>query len=120
MYVVRELMYCKPGKVGEMVKRFKQMEPLMKEAGFGAVRVMTPVCPLSCFGSRWLMKSIIYALRAQMGEVKGGDFASRLYFWRMALSGQAKKHQFAAFFGSRSRKKRKPGDERPRGQKAQK
>jgi len=41
MYVVRELMYCKPGKVGEMVKRFKQMEPLMKEAGLGGIRVMT-------------------------------------------------------------------------------
>ena len=42
MYVIRELMYCKPGKVGEMVKRFKQMMPLMKEAGApGPVRVMT-------------------------------------------------------------------------------
>jgi hypothetical protein len=42
MYVVREIMHCKPGKVGEMVKRFKQMEPIMKELGqTGPARVMT-------------------------------------------------------------------------------
>ena len=44
MFVVREMMHCKPGKVGEMVKRFKQMMPLMKEAGFTTMpRVMTDV-----------------------------------------------------------------------------
>ena len=43
MYLVREIMYCKPGKVGEMVKRFKQMLPLMKEAGLAEPRVMTDV-----------------------------------------------------------------------------
>jgi len=42
MYVVRELMYCKPGKVGEMLKKFKQMEPLMKDAGMTRPpRIMT-------------------------------------------------------------------------------
>jgi len=43
MYVIREIMRCKPGKVGELVKRFKQMEPLFKELGGGmaAPRVMT-------------------------------------------------------------------------------
>jgi len=43
MYLIREILYCKPGKVGEMVKRFKQMEPLMKEAGAPPARVMTDV-----------------------------------------------------------------------------
>ena len=44
MYVVRELMHCKPGKVGEMTQRFKQMAPLLKEAGFAAPpRIMTDV-----------------------------------------------------------------------------
>jgi hypothetical protein len=43
MYVIREIMYCKPGKVGEMIKRFKAMEPLMKEAGQSAPKVMTDV-----------------------------------------------------------------------------
>ncbi len=42
MYVIREIMHCKPGKAGEMVKRFKQMEPLMKEVGLTEPqRVMT-------------------------------------------------------------------------------
>ena len=42
MFLVREIMQCKPGKVGEMVKRFKQMAPLMKEAGLSEpARIMT-------------------------------------------------------------------------------
>jgi len=42
MYLVREIMHCKPGKAGEMVKRFKTMEPMMREVGMkGAQRVMT-------------------------------------------------------------------------------
>src|SRR6185436_14287142 len=44
MLLVREIMYCKPGKVGELVKRFKQMEPIMKEMGATAPsRMMTDV-----------------------------------------------------------------------------
>lgn len=44
MFLVREIMYCKPGKVGEMIKRFKQMEPIMKESGYTAPpKVMTDV-----------------------------------------------------------------------------
>ena len=42
MYLVREIMHCKPGKAGELVKRFKAMEPLMKEVGMTEPqRVMT-------------------------------------------------------------------------------
>jgi hypothetical protein len=42
MFLIREVMQCKPGKVGEMVKRFKQLEPLMKEAGMTEpARIMT-------------------------------------------------------------------------------
>jgi hypothetical protein len=42
MFLVREIMHCRPGKVGEIVKRFKQMEPIMKEMGFKeGQRVMT-------------------------------------------------------------------------------
>lgn len=42
MFLVREVMHCKPGKVSEIVKRFKQLEPVMKEAGFKhEQRVMT-------------------------------------------------------------------------------
>ncbi len=42
MFLVREIMHCKPGKAGEMVKRFKQVEPIMSELGVkGSQRVMT-------------------------------------------------------------------------------
>ena len=35
-------MHCKPGKAGELVKRFKQTQPLMAEMGFTEPqRVMT-------------------------------------------------------------------------------
>jgi len=33
MYVIREIMYCKPGKVGELKNKFKQLEPLLKDSG---------------------------------------------------------------------------------------
>ena len=42
MYLIREVMHCRPGKAGELVKRFKQLQPLMKELGFKeAATVMT-------------------------------------------------------------------------------
>src|SRR5262245_19870583 len=42
MYVIREIMYCKPGKVGELVKKFKQLVPIMKDEGLPRPpRVMT-------------------------------------------------------------------------------
>ena len=42
MYLVREIMHCKPGKAGELVKRFKQLQPYMAEVGFKEPqRVMT-------------------------------------------------------------------------------
>ena len=44
MFLVRDTMYCRPGKVSELVKRFKQMEPVIKDFGFkGAQRVLTDV-----------------------------------------------------------------------------
>ena len=42
MFLIREIMHCKPGKASELVKRFKQMEPIMTELGLkGSQRVMT-------------------------------------------------------------------------------
>ena len=43
MFLIREIFHCRPGKAGEMVKRFKQMEPLMKEMGQTTSRMMTDV-----------------------------------------------------------------------------
>ena len=43
MLLIREVMYCKPGKVRPMVEKFMAMKKLMKEGGSGDMRVMTDV-----------------------------------------------------------------------------
>lgn len=43
MYLVREIMYCKPGKVRPLVEKFKAMNRLGQKAGMPAVRIMTDV-----------------------------------------------------------------------------
>jgi hypothetical protein len=43
MIVVREIMYCKPGKVRPLVEKFKAMSKLMQKMGQPAARVMTDV-----------------------------------------------------------------------------
>ena len=41
MLLIREIMYCKPGKVRPMVEKFLAMSKLNDEAGLGKMRVMT-------------------------------------------------------------------------------
>jgi hypothetical protein len=41
MLLVRELMYCKPGKVKPLVEKFVAMAKLMEKAGQGRMRIMT-------------------------------------------------------------------------------
>ena len=41
MLLVREIMYCKPGKVRSMVEKFVAMSALMEKSGQGKMRVMT-------------------------------------------------------------------------------
>jgi hypothetical protein len=41
MLLVREIMYCKPGKVKPMVEKFVAMSAMMEKAGQGKMRVMT-------------------------------------------------------------------------------
>jgi hypothetical protein len=44
MLLIRDVMYCKPGKVRPMVEKFLQMSKLMKKKGLGGtVRVLTDV-----------------------------------------------------------------------------
>lgn len=43
MYVIRDVMNCKPGKVGEMVKRFKSLNDLAPKLGLKPSRVLTDV-----------------------------------------------------------------------------
>jgi hypothetical protein len=41
MLLIREIMYCKPGKVRPMVEKFQAMSKLMEKTGMGKMRVLT-------------------------------------------------------------------------------
>ncbi len=43
MLVIREIMYCKPGKVRPLVEKFTAMAKLSEKAGMGQMRLMTDV-----------------------------------------------------------------------------
>jgi len=44
MYCIREVMYCKPGKVRELVEKFKAMNAVSQRAGMPRMRIMTDFC----------------------------------------------------------------------------
>lgn len=41
MFLIREVMYCKPGKVRPMVEKFVAMSKMNEQAGMGKMRIMT-------------------------------------------------------------------------------
>lgn len=43
MFLVRDIMYCKPGQARPMVQKFQALSKLGQQMGFGAMRVMTDV-----------------------------------------------------------------------------
>jgi hypothetical protein len=43
MLMIREIMYCRPGKVRPMVEKFLAMSAVMERKGLGKMRVMTDV-----------------------------------------------------------------------------
>ena len=43
MYVVRDIMYCKPGQARPMVEKFKALSKLGQQMGMGPMRIMTDV-----------------------------------------------------------------------------
>src|SRR5215831_4187372 len=43
MFLVRDIMYCKPGQARPMVQKFLALSKLGAQAGFGPMRVMTDV-----------------------------------------------------------------------------
>jgi hypothetical protein len=43
MYVVREVLHCKPGKVRQMVEKFKAISHALEEMGHGPLRLLTDV-----------------------------------------------------------------------------
>ena len=43
MYVIREVLNCKPGKVRQMVDKFRQISMVLKEMGHEPMRLLTDV-----------------------------------------------------------------------------
>ena len=43
MYVIREILHCKPGKVRHMVEKFRGISTVLKEMGQDPLRVLTDV-----------------------------------------------------------------------------
>lgn len=43
MYLIRDIMYCKPGKARAMVEKFTKLSALTTKMGLGPMRVMTDV-----------------------------------------------------------------------------
>jgi len=43
MFLIRDIMYCKPGKARPMVEKFLALAKLSESMGFGSMRVMTDV-----------------------------------------------------------------------------
>jgi hypothetical protein len=44
MYLIRELMYCKPGKVRAMVEKFVAMSKHSEKMGMPKMKIMTDLC----------------------------------------------------------------------------
>ena len=44
MYLVRDIMYCKPGKVRQVVDKFHAMNDLSVKLGMPPMRIMTDFC----------------------------------------------------------------------------
>ena len=43
MYVIREVLHCKPGKVRQMVEKFRQLSAVLKDMGQEPMRLLTDV-----------------------------------------------------------------------------
>ena len=43
MYVIREVLHCKPGKVRPMLEKFRSISTVMKEMGHEPMRLLTDV-----------------------------------------------------------------------------
>jgi hypothetical protein len=43
MYLIRDIMYCKPGKARAMVEKFVALSKFSQQMGMGPMRVMTDV-----------------------------------------------------------------------------
>ncbi|MEO8561028.1 MAG: hypothetical protein ABI601_03070 [bacterium] len=44
MYLIRDIMYCKPGKVRPLVEKFKAMNGISEGMGMPRMKIMTDFC----------------------------------------------------------------------------
>jgi hypothetical protein len=44
MLLIRDIMYCKPGKVRPLVEKFLAMSKLSEKTGMGKMKIMTDMC----------------------------------------------------------------------------
>ncbi|MBK5188497.1 MAG: hypothetical protein JJD97_09630, partial [Gemmatimonadaceae bacterium] len=44
MYIIRDIMYCKPGKVRAMADKFIAMSKIAEKVGMPRMRIMTDFC----------------------------------------------------------------------------
>lgn len=79
MYLVRDIMHCKPGQVRPMLEKFKSMNAVMKNMGIRPFRLMTDVT-----GERfWTIVAEIEVEKLDgfmelMGKVMGNDEARKI------------------------------------------
>jgi hypothetical protein len=43
MFIVRDVMHCKPGQVKSMVEKFRQLSKIIKKMGYKPMRIMTDI-----------------------------------------------------------------------------
>jgi len=46
MFLVRDIMYCRPGQVRQMVQKFTALSKLAKDAGMGNMRIPASLASL--------------------------------------------------------------------------
>ena len=44
MFLIRDIMYCKPGQARPMVQKFQALSKIGQQMGFGPMRIMTDMC----------------------------------------------------------------------------
>ena len=58
MYVIREVLNCKPGKVRQMLEKFRSISAVMKETGREPMRLLTDVTSADHFAQLSARQSI--------------------------------------------------------------
>ncbi len=73
MYVIRDIMYCKPGKVRPMVEKFLAMSKLGEKMGMPRQRIMTDFCA----EQYWTVVSEIEGVSRSRRSREAGDLQAR-------------------------------------------